>query len=71
MDSDAVAWGLVGACAFASNDLGICPPALLRYLDHIVEEYTEGCFTQAEEFNDHIDHEGLLECLDLAIKKAE
>lgn len=69
-EEQAAAWCLVGAVAKCSNDEGICPPALLRYLDHIVVEYTDGLFDGAEKFNDVIDHDGLLKLLDLAISRA-
>ena len=65
----AKAWCLVGAIAKCSNDEGICPPALLRYLDHIVKEYTRGGCDTAEVFNDYIDHAGMMHMLNQAIEK--
>lgn len=67
---EAVAWCLVGAVAKSCNDEGICPPALLKYLDFAVEEYTEGRYDNAEEFNDIADHNQLMQFFDVAIDLA-
>ena len=69
-DARAARWSLMGAVAYCSNELGIIAPALLRYMDGLVDHlFPDGKFGCAGDFNDYFDHGTVLWFMDLAITR--
>lgn len=65
----ACCWCLLGAVATASNDLGISPPALLRYLEEVMHFIYGDQFHTLGEMNDYVSHELITRFLDDAIAR--
>lgn len=68
-DPMACSWCLLGAVAATSNDLGISPPALLRYLEGAMNFKYGDQFSTIGEMNDYVDHASVMQFLDEAIAR--
>lgn len=68
-DPNACCWCLLGAIAICSNELGISPPDLLRYLDGLMHFMFQDQFSNLGELNDYVSHELIIEFLDDAIAR--
>lgn len=68
-DPGACCWCLLGAIAACSNELGISPPALLRYLEETMHFTYKDQFATLGEMNDYVSHELILAFLDGAIAR--
>lgn len=65
----AVAWSIEGAAGKVSNNLGVIPPSVLRFLDGVLLKYDESVETLSY-FNDTVIHGVLMEFLQLAREEA-
>jgi len=65
---DAVAWSIEGAVGKSSNDLGIVPLFILKYLDLVVVRCT-GKNEDVGWYNDNYTHEGVIGFLQEALRR--
>lgn len=70
-DPSACCWCLLGAVAFESNDHGIIPPPLLRFLEDMMRYVFGTKFATLGEMNDYIDHETLIDFLRKCVGRFE
>lgn len=69
IDPRAVRWSIEGAVGLASNDFGVVPPAILKFLDGVVHEYT-GQEEDVGWFCQNFCHEEVMAFLQVALGKA-
>jgi hypothetical protein len=67
-DPNATFWSIEGAIGYVSNQAGVVPPFIVRYLDALVLEIT-GCGMGVGWFNDTYDHGTVIDFLEEAYRR--
>lgn len=67
----ACSWCLLGALAISSNSMGFTPPPLLKFLQQMLHYLHGEQFGSLGEFNDYVNHQGLIEFIDTCLQRFE
>lgn len=68
-DPSATSWDIEGAIGKVSNDLGVVPPLIFKFLDNLVCDF-ESVDEDVGWYNDRYNHFNILQFMDQAIKRA-
>jgi|SRR5688572_5578872 len=71
IEPSACCWCLLGAVARSSNEFGIIPPQVLRYLTEMMYYYYGTQFETLGEMNDYVSHDLILQFLQNCISQFE
>lgn len=69
LEQTAHCWCLLGGVARCSNDLGITPPELLRFMQEMMHFLYGQQFETLGEMNDYLNHDSVLRFLDQCIAR--